>query len=476
MKQLHLISIILLTTLLIACNKEDVDFTYSPAAPKAGDTISFTPYGTSAEEWEWDFGDGTSANIANYKKIYKKAGTYTVTLTADNKKSRSVAKQITVLDTIPSFTLLSDSVLHYMQSATFKALIYNPYNTPISYQWQIPDKAIATTNLDQNTISIYPTAHDTTFTISLTFTLGSQTNTIQKTFTVNDTPAPALLAINNNGQLLRQRLYNIPQLSNGNYIQETPQDITPLNTLFTQTSAMLTQDDICYIATLNNAIYAYNIQNNTLETIIKKSPSLNNTLPLFTDITIQNQFLYFTGPKGIHRIDKTLRSQTLDSEDQLIFADNKSLPSLDISQGLLGIDFCNNIFFAACQNKIIRFTPSDINSGSTPNTTPLFQDLNQPLITNIQIDKIQGLIYFFEKTASQIYICQLNGSNLQKITNTSHPAFTINNQLNLLFFSSENGILQTTLPHLLTNDLQLYTQPVNSLNNIVAIAIDQIKR
>ena len=71
MKQLHIIPIIFIAIVLIACNRDDTDFTYSPTEPKAGDTIAFTPYGSSAEEWEWDFGDGTSANIANYKKIYK---------------------------------------------------------------------------------------------------------------------------------------------------------------------------------------------------------------------------------------------------------------------------------------------------------------------------------------------------------------------------------------------------------------------
>lgn len=52
--------------------------------------INSTPYG---EKWEWNFGDGTRSTLKNPMKIYRTAGTYTVTLTVqpgNTKRTRTV--------------------------------------------------------------------------------------------------------------------------------------------------------------------------------------------------------------------------------------------------------------------------------------------------------------------------------------------------------------------------------------------------
>ena len=60
--------------MLIGCKKVTVDFTYSPAEPKAGETVSFTNLSSAGETWAWTFGDNTTSLSKNPSKIYKKAG------------------------------------------------------------------------------------------------------------------------------------------------------------------------------------------------------------------------------------------------------------------------------------------------------------------------------------------------------------------------------------------------------------------
>jgi len=54
----------------------------------------------SIAEWSWDFGDGTTASVAEPSHLYPAAGTYSVTLTVtdDSSVSDSVVKDVTVWD------------------------------------------------------------------------------------------------------------------------------------------------------------------------------------------------------------------------------------------------------------------------------------------------------------------------------------------------------------------------------------------
>ena len=67
--------ILLIGCTLIACNKKDIDFGFSPTNPRAGESIQFTNLSTSGEEWDWSFGDATTSAVKNPTKIYKLAGT-----------------------------------------------------------------------------------------------------------------------------------------------------------------------------------------------------------------------------------------------------------------------------------------------------------------------------------------------------------------------------------------------------------------
>ena len=133
--------LLLVGCVLMACDKQTYNFSYAPLQPKAGESIQFTNLCTAGEEWEWSFGDVSTSTGKNPAKVYKQAGTYTVTLKVDDKESKTVSKSITIYDTIPNFTCSIDNAgtagISIFEDVTFTAMVYNPYNYAVEYQWTI---------------------------------------------------------------------------------------------------------------------------------------------------------------------------------------------------------------------------------------------------------------------------------------------------------------------------------------------------
>ena len=102
-----------------------MDFTFSPTAPRAGETVRFTNLSSSGEEWEWSFGDGATSTLKSPGHTYKRPGSYLVVLKVDKKNSLRETKEITVYDTIPTF-VCEDSVFYIYEDYAFTANVYNP--------------------------------------------------------------------------------------------------------------------------------------------------------------------------------------------------------------------------------------------------------------------------------------------------------------------------------------------------------------
>lgn len=205
--------------------------------PRAGETISFSNLTEDGEKWVWTFGDGSSATSRNPSKIYKKAGTYVVSLMVDSVKWKTIAKEIVVYDTIPTFAATSDSI-HYMQEETFKALVYNPYSYNLSYQWIMPQSAVVTsTSLTEKTLSCYFTKSEVEEEISLIVSLDGKIDTITQVFRIFDTPASSLLLKQQAGStynMWRQRMYEVGL--------ETPNSLT---NIAAQNILNAAQDTVC---------------------------------------------------------------------------------------------------------------------------------------------------------------------------------------------------------------------------------------
>ena len=100
----------LLVIMCISCKKVTIDFTYSPAQPKAGEKVTFLNVSSVGEEWLWHFGDRDVSSVKSPTHTYTTPGTYQVELKVDNKDSYTCTHMITVVDTVPTYTCDHDSL------------------------------------------------------------------------------------------------------------------------------------------------------------------------------------------------------------------------------------------------------------------------------------------------------------------------------------------------------------------------------
>ena len=177
----------------MACKKVTVDFTYSPQAPKAGESVTFTNQSSAGEDWNWTFGDGSVSTLKSPSHTYKQPGTYQVILKVDNKVSQTATQQITVYDTIPSF-VASDSSFVIYEDYTFTANVYNPYNYEVKYLWYLPQTTamsqpyaqITDTIQTNSTLHLYFTRPTPEAGIGLQVILNGDTTYVEKFYNVSD--------------------------------------------------------------------------------------------------------------------------------------------------------------------------------------------------------------------------------------------------------------------------------------------------
>jgi len=161
-------------------------FTSSPAAPTAGQPVSFTDTSTgNPTAWSWSFGDGNTSTAQNPTHSYATAGAYTVTLTATNSSgsgniSHSVTVAVAVSVPVSSFTYspatpVSGQPVSFTDGST---------NNPSGWLWNFGD---GSTSASQNSNHTYSTAG--TFTVALTVSNASGSNTSTQNVTVSQAGA-----------------------------------------------------------------------------------------------------------------------------------------------------------------------------------------------------------------------------------------------------------------------------------------------
>ena len=197
----------MLLAVCVGCKRVEVDFSYAPTTPRAGQTVAFTNLCTEGEEWLWTFGDNATSLAKNPNHTYKKPGTYIVTLMVDSAKYNTRSKQITVYDTVPTFVCSTDSILHY-QDVTFTANVYNPFNHTLTYKWILPqDCKIVSGTLDNFAITVFFT-YPLQDSVQLLLTQKDTTYSIKKAVKVHLTKAPAIVMCKTDHTIIRQRLIN----------------------------------------------------------------------------------------------------------------------------------------------------------------------------------------------------------------------------------------------------------------------------
>ena len=447
-----------------ACNNDDVDFTYSPATPHAGQRIVFNNLTGEGEDWAWNFGDGTESTSKYPTKVYSDPGTYVVTLNVDKKKWLTVSKTITVLDTVPTIAMSTDSVCYY-QAVEFSADFFNPYSLAVSYRWTLPEYAVLQEGeLTDGKLTVYFTEYNVDATVMLYLTVGDKTDTLQTAFRVHDTPATGLLFATAGKQLYRQRLYDYG-VDRANRLPVDAQYLTGV-------AALLPKEDELFILnadpTEKGAVYKMDLATQQLTTVIRNSVA-DNAFGYYGG-TIAGGYLYWTNAAhNIYRIPLTADNLQWDADEKYLYAAALALTgflpgeSADVAQYA-------QTFFCPATKGIYLFTEQDIASGVAPQTAAILQDY---AVSAIGIDAIARKIYFVAD--GQLWVSNINGAYPKALTATT-GMMAIDNTGNRIYFSDAEGISYLPLMQSPNNNTAMKATRFNSITDIVALAVDNKKR
>lgn len=170
---------------LVSCKELTCEFSYAPVSPVAGQVVTFSNMSTGADDYAWDFGDNGISTTANPTHIYRKPGTYTVSLTIKRNKTekRTRTQHITVLDTVPSLACDS-SIIRTFTPVKFYAKIYNPWRKVLTYRWTMPEQAVlvAGKSLDSSAVVCYFTQPDFSSQVSLTIQMNDEEPVVLKDY------------------------------------------------------------------------------------------------------------------------------------------------------------------------------------------------------------------------------------------------------------------------------------------------------
>ncbi len=425
------IYLIVLCLLTAACSDKEVGFTYSPEEPRAGQTISFTNSTSEGEKWEWTFGDGTSSSSKSPSKVYKRAGTYSVILTVDGKKSRRCAQTVVVSDTVPTIELSEDSVARFMTPVALRMSAYNPYSYKVTYQWTLGDSVILHDGeLTDQEVTVLFREHDCGVTVRCHLTVGDNEYDCAQTFAVEDTIAPSLLFSPAQGRLSLQRLFTygaerpltfrvaVGSLTTDEYIETAP-------------VAGVVHGDQLYLF-MSDHIEAIDLAAHTRADVLQAPASAG---------TCHDGMLYWaSGTDGlIYRTAEQTRSGifTQGSASPMLWANLTTLGyGLTAGQTVTDLAWYNDVCLVAYGKGIYRFREADIHSGITPDAGAILTDVT---VLHFAVDAIAKKIYYLADGG--LYVCNMSGTQPRLLSsNADGQALCVDNVFSRIYWSATDGI------------------------------------
>lgn len=490
-------SIVLLT---LGCNPSiNPSFTYTPEEPRAGQTISFTNTTNEGEYWNWNFGDGTNSTYKNPSKVYKKPGTYTVSLCVDSNSNYTTQQSIIVYDTIPYIDIDVDSVFYY-QTFTVNALVYNPYKKKVSYKWSFSDHAISEAikqgESNDSHVELFFNHYNTEETLRLEVTIGDSIYHVERTVYVHDFKSSSLLMTDATGLLWKQRLYEngteeptqiatyLPQVHligiYGGQLYLAESDIQ-----LTNPSAW--EDNLS--GTCRLMVHDLNNQQNQTILTIEEHPQHH----LFRAHIRNGQIYWSDYDDYLYKTPTSTRNATFTWNEAnpttnayyLVCAERLGYYGHTLAKGQAtgGISLYADTYFWAKYNEgngIYRFTSEDILTNAPTTTTPQPESghiLAQYPIKHFSIDAIHRKIYYLTPSASnnELWVCNIDGRNTVRIAEHCGDALFIDNASNRLYYVDTDGVKSMRLVS--TSDNLIYeTGETVSTVQATRLVVDAHKR
>jgi gliding motility-associated-like protein len=185
-------------------------FTFSPSSACVQAPVSFmdqTPAGT-ANQWMWQFGDGNTATVQNPNYSFLNPGTYNVTLTAYNNGCwDSISHAIVVSPPLAKFAFAS--VCGQKNNFNFTDGSTGPVT---SWTWDFGDGSPNYVGQTPPT-HVFPAGPPKTYTVTLTVTNGTCTNTASSPVNVNQSTT---LVISNGASVCENSPINFTAIGPGN--------------------------------------------------------------------------------------------------------------------------------------------------------------------------------------------------------------------------------------------------------------------
>lgn len=164
-------------------------FTATPLSGNKPLNVHFTDTSSnSPTSWSWNFGDGGTNTSQNPTHTYSNAGTYTVVLIATNNSgSNSITKTNYISVTTPPIPVASFTATPLSGNKPLNVNFTDTSsNSPTSWSWNFGDSGTSTSQNPSHTYS-----NTGTYTVKLTATNSTGSNTLTKTNYITVTSAPS---------------------------------------------------------------------------------------------------------------------------------------------------------------------------------------------------------------------------------------------------------------------------------------------
>ena len=473
-KSIHIFLFTLCLT-LVACKQKEVLFTYSPDEPRAGQSILFTNHTSEGENWEWNFGDGTTSTSKSPSKVYKRPGTYTVVLTVDKKASRRYSKTITVVDTIPTITLAEDSLVYFMTPVKLQMSAYNPYNYTKTYEWVLNDEVeLLEGDLDDEYITVLFKKYGQDVKVACTLTIGDAEYECEQAFFVRDTLAPQLIMSAKGYALLYQRAFTYGTEEPGVYYYMAYND--PVSS---KVFSMAVEGNNLYLFQSEQAEFG------KLRVLDLASVSWADVM--HNAVTGEGQgfynglcydgMLYWTDATSgmIYNVSADVRNRafTAGATSSQYWGDICHVGySLTPGSNVSGLAVSNGYYMLGYGKGIYRFTAADRGATTTPEAGAILTDVE---IKRFALDPLTRKIYYL--TAQGLHVCNFNGDNPRLLCAEANGiALCVDNTSGYVYWTQNDGVYRLPLVQSPNNATSEMPSQFNSHGDVEAIVADPTPR